>query len=312
VVVKGENSMPKENLLRGIFPTDIPTLIDNFLIDRKAQRLSPGTLRFYKRKLNYFTQYCQEHQLVRIDDLNPNILREFMLEIEDKHNPGGAHAVYRSLKVFLLWYENDAEPENWKNPIRKVKAPKVDLEPLDPVSPEDVYALIEVCSKNFTGIRDKAILLGLLSTGARACEFLNLDLRDINLITGDVIIRKGKGGKFRHVKFNQKACRAIKAYLRQRNDDLPALWITDDRLGRIHYDSLRWIVARRAEEAKIKAPSIHSFRRAFAIAMLRGGTDLITLAHMMGHTSLGVTRRYLKIAGIDVEVAYARSFSEGV
>lgn len=64
---------------------------------------------------------------------------------EQGHTPGGQHAIYRALKTFLLWFEDETEPEGWKNPIRKVKPPKVPTEPLDPVEVETVKAMVAAC-----------------------------------------------------------------------------------------------------------------------------------------------------------------------
>ena len=130
--------------------------------------------------------FCDSQVITQIDQLDPNTIRKYLIWLEEKgHNPGGISAAYRSLRAFLYWWEDEVEPEGWKNPIRKVKAPKVALEPLEPVPLETVKALCEACPKNtFTGIRDRAIFLSLLDTGARASEFLNMDLEDINPITG--------------------------------------------------------------------------------------------------------------------------------
>jgi len=79
-----------------------------------------------------------------------------------------------------LWYEDEVEPKGWSNPIRNVKAPKVPLEPLEPVSFDTITQMVKACPHNiFTGDRDTAILLCLLDTGARANEFLSVNLDDI-------------------------------------------------------------------------------------------------------------------------------------
>jgi len=62
-------------------------------------------------------------------------------------------------------------------------------------------------------------------TGSRASEFMNLNLDDINPITGEILIREGKGRKPRTVFIGQKSRKAIRQYLRLRNDDLSALWV---------------------------------------------------------------------------------------
>ena len=106
--------------------THLLTWVQAFLFDRKAQNMSPGTLHFYQSKLKPFTDYCESQVLNQITELTPNIIRQYLLYLEEQgHNPGGIHACYRTVKTFLLWWENEFEPADWKNPIRKVKAPKI-------------------------------------------------------------------------------------------------------------------------------------------------------------------------------------------
>jgi len=127
-------------------------------------------------------------------------LREYLLEFEiEGHNPGGCHAAYRTVKTFLRWWENEVEPKDWTNPIRKVKAPKMSIEPLDPVDIEAVKGMMEVCPNNLTGLRDKAMMLFLLDTGVRASELVAINLEDVDPSTGEVLVRVGKGRKPRTV-----------------------------------------------------------------------------------------------------------------
>jgi integrase/recombinase XerD len=288
--------------------TDLFTWVEAFLIDRKAQNLSTGTLKFYQNKLKLFLNYCEAQVISDITQINPNYLRQFLLYLEETgHNPGGIHAIYRSIKAFLKWYENEVEIENWKNPINKVKAPKVPIEPLDPVELSDVSTMITTCQKNtFTGERDKAILLALLDTGARAQEFLDMNLDDINLIAGEILIRQGKGRKPRMVYLGKKSRKAVRSYLKKRNDYEKALWVRDDGEGRLSYDGLRAIIVRRSKLASISTPSLHSFRRAFAINMLRSGVNVYSLQALMGHSGLQVLHRYLKQTKEDLQIDHSK------
>lgn len=66
-------------------------------------------------------------------------------------------------------------PQGWKNPIRRVKAPKLPTEPIEPVHVGKIESMLKTCESNYAGARDKAMILGLLDTGARAKEFLNIN-----------------------------------------------------------------------------------------------------------------------------------------
>jgi integrase/recombinase XerD len=206
------------------------------------------------------------------------------------------------VKIFLRWYEFEAEPESWRNSVTKVKAPRLTEEPLEPVEVQDVHKMAGVCDSSFLGRRDKAVSFFLLDTGLRAKEFLLLDLEDIDLVSGSVLVRLGKGRKPRTVFFDNQTRKA----LRERSDSLPALWLTDDKTTRLAYGGLRPIQKRRAEVIGIPSPKARDFRSAFALAMLRDGVDLITLSRLMGHTSIKVLQRYLKHLPEDLQETHRR------
>jgi integrase/recombinase XerC len=284
--------------------THLLTWIEAFLVDRKAQGLTEGTLDFYKDKLALFTDYCDSQLITQITEINPNLIRMYLLYLEDKgHNPGGVHAAYRSLRTFLYWWEEELEPEGWKNPIRRVKPPKLSVSPLEPANMDDLKEMIDRCDGSFYGKRDKAILFSLLDTGARAKEFIAINLDDYNHITGEILIREGKGGKFRSVFLGKKSRRIARAYLRVRQDDKSTMWVLQNG-DRLTYWGLRQIIRRRAIQAEVAAPPIHSFRRAFALNMLRAGVDLFSLQKLMGHADLQVLSRYLALTTEDTAKAH--------
>jgi site-specific recombinase XerD len=70
---------------------------------------------------------------------------------------------------------------------------------------------------------------------------------------------------------------------------------------------LRGIIHRRSLDADVEEPSLHDFRRAFALAMLRNGTDVYTLAKLMGHEGITVLQCYLRQTYKDTETAHRRA-----
>ena len=281
--------------------------IEHFLISRKAMNVAIGTLNFYRIKLRIFSRFCDSQAITSILQLTPDVIRLFLMHLDDTgHKAGGVHAFYRAIKTFLFWWEEETEPEKWKNPIRKVKAPRVPVEPINPVSIETIQALVDTCNNG--GIiddRDRALLFFLLDTGVRAAECLALNIDDVNMLTGAVLIRQGKGRKPRTVFIEKKARKALRAYLKHRKDNNPALWISREN-ERLKYFTLREMKRRRAARAHVPEPGLHDFRRAFALSMLRNGVDVITLSRLMGHSSLAVLSRYLKQLDTDLQEAHQK------
>jgi hypothetical protein len=79
----------------------IPLAVESFLIDRKAQSVSPETLSFYRKKLKYFLSFCEAQAVTQISQLTPDLIRRFILHLAETHNQGGVHACFRPLRTLL-------------------------------------------------------------------------------------------------------------------------------------------------------------------------------------------------------------------
>lgn len=300
---------PKTEQVIFLKSSDLARDVLGFLVDRQARGLSRRTVNFYRDELANLVRFLKEQGILETQAVSAAHLRAFLLNLAERRNGGGVHAGYRAVRAFFRWYEGEYEPSGWTNPIRKVSAPKVVQEVLPPANLADVKAMLDTCKRRtFTGDRDRAILLGLLDSGLRASEFLALNLEDLSLDTGAIVVHRGKGGKFRTAFLGHKALRATLDYLRHRQDVAPTspLWVTCAG-GRLTYWGLRQILRRRAERAGVPAPSPHDFRRAFALVSLRNGVDLISLQRLLGHSDLSVIRRYLAQTDEDLRSAHAKA-----
>lgn len=282
----------------GIVDDYLTVWLEAFVIDRRARGMSRNTILFYTRKLKQFNQYAEAQAVTRISQITPGLIREFILWMQADHNPGGVHAAYRALRAFLRWYEEETEE---LTAIHKVKPPRVSLDPLEGVSLDVVRELVKVSDD-----RDAALILALFDTGCRARELLAVDLADVNQAGGEILIRQSKSRKPRYVYLGRQSRKALRRYLKGRTDDHPALWVTRDG-DRLTYGGLRGVIFRRAKQAGIPAPALHDFRRGFALAMLRAGVDLYTLARLMGHEGIDVLKRYVKLTDADSREAHRRA-----
>lgn len=291
--------------------------IEDFLLERRIRKVSKSTLAWHKSCLTRFAAFCYERDVTATQQITANLLRYFVLSLEEAgHNPGGLANIYRSVKAYLNWYEVEHDDANWRNPAKKVKVSLPKIEPLDPLSTEHFQKMLATCErKTLAGDRDRALLMLLLDTGIRKAEVTALLITDIDLKTGTVQIRKGKGGKARTVFIGATTRRALSAYLRQRESFLnylvesqkaratDGLWISGRDGKRLNQDGVRQILRRRADDAGIPEPSPHSFRRAFALNSLRNGMNVLALQRLLGHSDLSVINRYVKLLDGDLRAA---------
>lgn len=149
------------------------------------------------------------------------------------------------------------------------------------------------------GLRDRAFMEALYSTGARLEEMASVTVFDLNLERGLVKLY-GKGRKERFAPLGRKACDWLRHYLKMRADllgtnlDEEALWL-NNRGSRLSYQGAEKIVLRNAHGAGLRPFSSHTLRRACATHMLRHGAHPVQIQELLGHASMLHLGRYLRI-----------------
>ncbi|MBI4639260.1 MAG: tyrosine-type recombinase/integrase, partial [Candidatus Tectomicrobia bacterium] len=152
------------------------------------------------------------------------------------------------------------------------------------------------------GIRDRAILETLYSTGIRRLKLMNLKLYDLDFERGTLMIRQGKGHKDRLIPIGNRALLWVEKYLREVRPGLlgesacPALFLTS--LGEpFSLSRLSQIAREYVDAAKLgKRGSCHLFRHTMATLMLEGGTDIRFIKQMLGHADLSSTQIYTQVS----------------
>lgn len=288
--------------------------IEEFLLDRAARNVTPRTLHWYRYNLTIWRTFLAEQGIVTTRDVTPSLVRRFLLHLADKeHNPGGVFNLFSSLRAFINWYASEYAGAEWENPLKRVKSPKRPTDIIEPIALADIQAMLKACNtKTFNGSRDAAVLLLLLDTGVRKQEFINLLVGDVDIDSGQVTVRMGKGQKSRFVFIGNRTRRALVIYLRRRNEkkspirpDAP-LWVSSTG-RRLTPSGLREIIRRLADRVGIPEPGLHDFRRAFAVNALRAGMDIVTLARLMGHSNLATTQKYLALVKDDLRNSHAKA-----
>lgn len=294
-----------DRLLSQIVGGAVRYSVNCFLTERKSRNFSPNTIKLYTVELGYFCTYLDSVGVINVAELTPDTIRQYLLQLAEHRNPAGCHCSYRIIKTFLRWVWDEFEIES-RNPITRVEPPKINPQPLPGIALADIQRLIDACNTD-QAQRDKTLFLFMLDTGCRASEVCAVNVDDIDLMSGAVIIQHGKGDKRRVVFMGKQTRQAVRRMLKGRRiiADHSPLWLTEqgERLARA---GLREIIRRRSKNAGLaKEPGAHDFRRAFCLNMLRNGCDLVTLSRLMGHSGLELLKRYLAQNTDDLQNAHA-------
>ena len=194
-----------------------------------------------------------------------------------------------------------------------LSAPKLVRHLPETLSPEEVDRLLEAPSRHSAqGLRDRAFLELMYSSGLRVSELCNLMLQDIDMEDAFIRVQAGKRGKDRLVPVGRKALEAVASYVHNGRPEL-----VRGRTGSVLFLSNRgtvlsrktvwyWIkeYARRAGIKKTVKP--HLLRHSFATHLLSNGADLRAIQEMLGHADIGTTEIYTKVDRKRIMDAHAR------
>ncbi len=207
-------------------------LLTGFFLAKQAEGCSPKTIAEYQTDFAHFARWCRAQGKTDPATLGPADLRAFLAHLRTEPNgrgrPLAAKTVYNCWAALRSFYRWLSEEERCPNPMASVPAPKASQPVIEPLSREEVVAILTACEstraastkgraafamRRDTALRDRAIVLVLLDAGLRASELCHLTVDDVDLATGRVLVRCGKGGKGRVVYLGKMARRAVWKYL---------------------------------------------------------------------------------------------------
>lgn len=186
----------------------------------------------------------------------------------------------------------------------KIELPKTTQRQVEFLEADEVENLLQQPNvTNMQGMRDRALLELLFSTGLRVSEISSLNINQINLGKDEFTVR-GKGDKLRIVFISPDARTWVKRYLDKRHDSDEALFIrydrgrakrmkSDDEDIRLTPRSIQRIVKHYAAKAGItKDITPHTLRHSFATDLLQNGADIRSVQTLLGHSSITTTQVY--------------------
>ncbi len=266
-------------------------LVEQFVRYLETERgFSNHTVRAYRKDIEDFLKHVKiEPQKADLMDIRGFIASQ----IKKGLTKTSVSRQISSIRTFFRFLYREGYVKT--NPAKLVSSPKSERHLPKFLSVDDAFLLMEKPEGiGFLPARDKAILELLYSSGLRVSELAGLNIEDLNIKEGLIIVH-GKGRKERILPIGSKAIDAIKTYLVERllaKKKEKALFL--NRLGtRLTDRGVRRIVVKYAKEIQIKGRiGPHTLRHSFASHMLQGGADLRVIQELLGHKSLSTTQKY--------------------
>lgn len=307
---------------------EIEPLILDFLQSCEVEfNLSQGTIKMYDYYLRQFLSFLKAKEKVEKPDLSllsDDLIRSYRLFLNRKLSQRSRSAIKRStqmnflisLRAFLRYLMLGRELEVLSP--EKIKLGKGQDRQIKVLNEEQIERLIkEPDLQSVAGIRDRAILELLFSTGMRVSELSHLNLSDINLKSGEISVL-GKGRKIRVVFVSETAVWALKSYLARRSTEIKPLFIRfrgpkpkdGHESLRLTTRSIESLVKKYAQKAGLAIePTPHTLRHTFATDLLRNGADLRSVQELLGHKNVSTTQIYTHVTNPQLKEIHKRYHS---
>ena len=286
-----------------------PHLVGGFEEWMGVHGYSPRTIENRRRHLIALTTWLAERGITRPVEVTRPMLERYQRHLFHYRKPSGDPLSFRSqsqrlmaARAFFKWAARHHHLVH--NPASEIELPKVEKRlprpALTAAEAELVLAQPDLTSAG--GVRDRAMLEVLYSTGIRRSELANLALFDVDRDRQTLFVRLGKGRKDRIIPIGERALVWVDRYLAEVRHqhavepDDGTLFLTVDGTA-FSLDRLTQLVRGYVEKSGVaKQGACHLFRHTLATLMLEGGADIRYVQQMLGHADISTTQIYTQVS----------------
>lgn len=269
---------------------------EKFFKDCYLRNLRPATIGYYKNEFHGAKKIINK-QLVEWEQKD---IEDLILKSKQLMKVTTINTRLRALRSFYNFLDKNKLID--KNPMKNIKLLRDRQKTIETLDNQEIEKLIKTIrkQKTFVGFRDEVILLVFLDTGVRLSELVGINVEDVR--HNKLIIRRTKNLFERTVYLSDMTQERLESYIKVRGEvATKKLFISQDN-KELNPHSIQTRLTKYGKEAKInKRVSPHTFRHTMAKRMIASGLDAFSLMHLLGHTDITVTKRYVNLWGQDLE-----------
>jgi integrase/recombinase XerD len=299
-------------------PGSLAALYPAYLADLEAKNFSPFTVNGRRLALIAFIRWCQERDLLRPQDVTRTILESYQRWMHRHRKTNGnplGFTTQRGRLVAIKDYFRWLCRQNLilHNPASELEMPRNERRlPQGALSQDEIERIMAVPDvATPLGLRDRALLEVLYSTGIRRMEAARLQIGDVNPERGVLMVRQGKGKKDRVVPIGERALQWLGKYLADVRPELlldpreQTLFLSGYGDMGMSPDYLSRLVSDYVRRAGITRGGCHLFRHTCATLMLENGADIRFIQQMLGHANLNTTQIYTEVSIVQLQRVHA-------
>ena len=294
--------MARKITMNGQSRKSISELFDEFVLSQTSQGLSEITLTTYRHhihSISYHLDIQKSMEALTRKDLEAMVVS--MRRAGLAHNSISSYC--RVFRTFLNWCK--------RNGMSAPELPNIkDKETIkEAYTDEELLALLKRPEKNcsFCDYRNWVIVSFLMNCGCRSSTIRNIQNRDVDLDTRQIILRHNKNGKIQTVPLCSQMVSILREYMPIRGGKPEDYLFCDQYGGMLSMNGLRLAVARHNTSRGVEKTSTHLYRHTFARKYLVDcGGDAFMLQRLLGHSTLKMTKHYCAIYDADIAKDFDR------
>ncbi len=287
----------------------LAVLLEKHLEDLRVKNYSEYTVRNRRVHIGFFLDWARERGIREPVEVTRTVLESYQRHVFHYRKKNGEplgftgqHARLVPLRVWFRWMAR--QHYILHNPASELELPRIGFRlPKAVLTEQEAELVLQQPDVNDPlGLRDRALLETLYSTGLRRLELSRLKVYDLDLERGTVFVRLGKGHKDRIIPLGERAALWLRKYLdevrpRLANEPDDKTVFLSNAGEAFSLDHLSDLVRTHVEAAKIgKQGACHLFRHTMATLMLDNGADTRFIQAMLGHADLKTTQLYTHVA----------------
>jgi integrase/recombinase XerD len=282
--------------------------LDKYLQHLAVKGFSESTLRVRRVHMEMFLKWCRRSRIIvptQITRTSLESYQRYLFQYKKKDGQplavASQHSRLAPLKVWFRWLtQRKYIPQD---PAAELELPRIGYKLPNVMNKEEAERVLSQPKIEVPlGIRDRAMLEILYSSGLRRMELLRLKLYDVDQKHGLMTVREGKGKRDRVVPIGERALAWLDMYLNTlrpeivRQPDNGVIFLTSNGVP-FTPNHLSWLARQYVKSAGIgKAGACHIFRHTMATLMLEGGADIRYIQAMLGHVRLDTTQIYTHVS----------------
>lgn len=282
---------------------------------------SAKTAENYKLYIERFVEFTED---IEVEKITSEIVRKYRLWLSRYKNINGDELATITQSYHLIALRGFLHYLSTRDIAtlspNKITLPKITRKQVTFLYDDEISRLLEqIDTSNEQGLRDRAIIELLFSSGLRVSELVKLNRDHVNTKRREFMVR-GKGGKDRPIFISTVAADSIEQYLDTRDDSLPPLFLNYSRntpetnsgdFRRLSARSIERILNRYTRLAGItKHVSPHTLRHSYATGLLMNGADIRSVQSMLGHSNISTTQIYTHVTDEHLREIYEKFHSK--